>query len=498
MNITIPAPTGGWNTRDSLAELPPNFAPVMENLVPFGNSVKTRPGYIEHSNDFGSAVETLVTYRGGGSEALLCAAGGDVYNISAGGAGTQISPGGADSFTSDRWETTEFKDRIIFCNGTDAVQDWDGTTWTATSLSAGTISSSALSQAVTHHGRVYYVQGGTQSFWYAAAGAYSGTLTEYDLSEFTTTGGSLLYLISWTRDSGAGVDDLLVCMMDTGEFLVYSGDDPGSATDWQLLGVFRIGKPLGLRSAEKVGGDVLVATVDGYIPLSSTIQEGRYTEQSSFSSLIDPTVKSDAQTYGDNFGWNMVYWPQSSLFIVNVPISTTESVQHARNTTKGGWCKWTGINASQWAVYDDDLYFCSPDGYVYKMSGSSDNGAFIPFKCRQASNYFGNPHIKKQVTAAEPVTNYSYPKYMQVRFHADHEIKSYSDPAAPPEPAASDWNVGEWNSAQWVVEAADTKRARRNAAMMGYALALDLRFKSRAQTVTWYSTHIWFNQAGIV
>jgi hypothetical protein len=323
-------------------------------------------------------------------------------------------------------------------------------------------------------------------------------LTEFDLSEFTTTGGDLLTLISWTRDSGAGMDDLLVCLFDTGEMLVYAGTDPGSATDWQLLGRFRIGEPLGRRCATQTGGDVIVLTIDGYVPLSAAITEGRYTEQSNFSFRIDSEVKSAAQAHGSNFGWESVYWPQASLFIVNVPIGTGQSEQHVRNTTKGGWCKFTNIDAVTWALYDEDLYFSTNDGYVMKMSGSSDNAAFIPFTCTQAFTFFGQPGQTKQATAAKPITTFSYPKYIDLNMFEDFNITTLPAYDAPPEPAVSDWDVGEWNSASWTTYSAESNTSRKNIIGNGYALALSLRFKSRAQTVLWYATNVWVKPAGVV
>jgi len=491
--VAIAAPTGGWNARDSLAEMPPNDAIELINIVPNGDSCKTRPGHAAFSSDVSAAHQTLETYHGA-TDMMISGHGGKLVNMTAGGTGVNMGTG----FSDNKWYVTEFKNRMIFCNAhaSDGVQDWDGTTLTATSISGAT--SADLIHCTTFKGRVLYVEKDSQSFWYPGAGSYAGAMTEFDLSQQTTTGGDLLYIIDWTRDGGSGVDDLAVFVFTTGEIIVYAGSDPGSATDWAMLGRFRIGSPLGRRSATQIGGDVIIKTVDGYVPLSAALQEGRYSEQSNFSFKIDPAVKTATQTYKDNFGWESIHWPQASWFLVNVPISTTESVQHIRNTTKGAWCKATGLNASCWTVFDDNLYFGSPDGFIYKIAGGSDQGAFIPFTGTMAFNYFGNPHNKKQLTAVEPITNFSYPKYIDSRIHIDHDLKSLPPYDAPPEAASSDWNVGEWDVASWVVSTPGSKTARKNIVGTGYALALTVRFKSRAQSVTWHATHFWLKQAGIV
>jgi len=606
----LPAPTGGWNARDSLAEMPANDAIKLINIVPTGEACRTRPGSQRHSLTCTTAVQTLVTYHGD-TDVLIAGANNKLYDVGAGGAPSDMTGG---TITNDKWQTTEFKNRIILCNGDDLVRDYDGSSWSLTSVygpnmvtngtfdiatgwtsgtgwvidavtnyradktagtgstlsqtpavalvntqtyivtftitnysagsvaidlgggTAGTsrsadgtyvetitagagtdinivadaafagavdtivvgITSEDLIQPVTHKGRVYYVKKDSSSFFYAAASSYAGELGEVDLSLNTTTGGDLLYMVSWTRDSGAGVDDMAVFVMSTGELLVYSGSDPANAADWALLGSFQTGAPLGRRAYMAAGGDVILMTVDGYVPLSSVITEGRYTEQSNYSFKIDPAVKSAAQAYQDNFGWELAFWPEGSLVVANVPISGSQSVQHVRNTTKGAWCKFEGVNASTWAVYDGKLYYGSPDTFVYELSGVSDQGAFISYESLQAFNYFGAPELKKQATAVMPITNSAYPKYIDSRFMVDQNVVSLPTYTAPPEPPASDWDVGEWDAAEWTVSTPGSKTARRNVTGRGYSLAYSMRFKSRAQTVTWYSTQVWLRPAGIV
>jgi hypothetical protein len=268
-----------------------------------------------------------------------------------------------------------------------------------------------------------------------------------------------------------------------------------------MLGRFQIGPPLGQRSAIGIGGDVILLTQDGYTPLSACLQEGRYSEQSDFSFKINAAVKEATQAYKSKFGWEAIYWPQASLFIVNVPIGAAESNQHVRNTTTGGWCKFTNLQASCWAIYNDNLYFGSPDYYVYKVAGSSDAGAFIDFKATTAFSYLGNPHSKKQIVAVEPITDFSYPNYIDSRINVDFNLANLPDVTTPPESASSDWNVATWDVSSWVANAdggSGISRCRKNVTGQGYALAHTMRWKSRSQTTTWYATHYWVNGIGNV
>jgi hypothetical protein len=358
-----------------------------------------------------------------------------------------------------------------------------------------------LQGSVTFKGRVYFWEkaAGTnpQSFWYAAAGAYTGALVKFDLTEFTE-GGYVAACANWTHDGGQGLDDHFVVIMSTGQVLVYAGSDPGDATDWNLVGIYSIGEPIGLRPVSQLGGDVIVLTKDGYIVLSAAIQDGRYSENSHYSFKISPAAARAAKDYGSNYGWEGTLYTGGSLFVVNVPLSATNSVQHVRNTTTGAWCKFTGLNATTWCVHGGGLYFAGTDGKVYRYRGSSDNSGYIPMRCTQAYNYFGSPHNKKLVTAIEVMSNYAFPAYLHSDFWADFNEQDLPAIDDPPEPASSEWDVATWDVAEWATSTQGTNTARRNASCFGYAIAHTLRLRSRVQRFIWYASHIYAKQAGVV
>lgn len=349
-----------------------------------------------------------------------------------------------------------------------------------------------------HQGRMFYIEDGSQAFHYAAAGSYAGYTSKFDLSTIAGTGSDLLFMASWSRDSGAGMDDLAAFYFANGSIVVYSGDDPSSASSWSLVGTYRSAAPIGRRSWIKVGGDIVALTIDGYIPLSAVLAEGTYTEQSAHSFKIDRAVKEAASAYSGNFGWQAEHFSEANWFIVNVPISSTQSEQHLRNTITGSWCKLTNLNATQWAVYDGNLYFGSPDGYVYKIAGASDNGAFIDFKAVQAYHYYGNPTVQKIVTLAKAFVDFGFPKFIKHSFFVDFQDKELSEISDPPEGAVSEWNVGEWNVAQWDGGGNTRKSARHNVTGKGFALAHVMRWRSKAQTVSWWGTQIIYKMVGMV
>ena len=59
---SIPAPVGGLNARDSLANMAPTDAVVMENWYPTTTSVDVRKGYQPWSTGYANPVQSLFRY----------------------------------------------------------------------------------------------------------------------------------------------------------------------------------------------------------------------------------------------------------------------------------------------------------------------------------------------------------------------------------------------------------------------------------------------------
>jgi hypothetical protein len=495
--VTLQAPVGGWNAINALTAMPDTDAVLIDNLIPQATSVRSRDGYAVHTTPALTGAQTLVSYNAS-TPKLLLGANGNIYNITAAGAGTDLT-GALGAFANNKWITNGYKDKLIFTNGADTPLEFDGTSITQMVLTGPTVTE--LQGSVTFKGRVIYWEkpAGTnpQAFWYAAAGAYTGALTKYALDQFTH-GGYIVSCFNWTHDGGQGLDDHFVIFMSTGQVLVYAGSDPGDSTDWNLVGIYNIGEPVGAKPVTSLGGDAVIITKDGYLTLSAAIQDGRYSENSHYSFKISPAAAQAAKDYSTNFGWEGTLFTSGSLFIVNVPISGSYSNQHVRNTTTGAWTRFTGLNATTFCTHAGKLYFAGTDGKVYQYKGGSDNGGFIPMRCTQAYTYLGDAANKKMITAVEVQSNYQYPKYLHSDFWSDFNEQSLPAITDPPEPTPSDWDVAQWDVAQWGTGAYGTKVARRNASALGYAISHTLRLRSRAQRFIWYSSHIYAKQAGVV
>ena len=80
--------------------------------------------------------------------------------------------------------------------------------------------------------------------------------------------------------------------------------------------------------------------------------------------------------YEETFGWQMVSHPIRNMALLNVPASGVDTVyQFAFNTVTGAWGRFKNMEASCWNTFDNEIYFGSMEGIVYKAdSGGADNG----------------------------------------------------------------------------------------------------------------------------
>jgi len=83
---SLPAPIGGWNARDSLANMEATDSVQLTNMFPAVSSVNLRGGYQQYATGITGQVESLFNYSGGNAEKLFAVASDKIYDVTAGGA----------------------------------------------------------------------------------------------------------------------------------------------------------------------------------------------------------------------------------------------------------------------------------------------------------------------------------------------------------------------------------------------------------------------------
>lgn len=360
----------------------PTDAIIMDNFFPDLKSVRLRGGYASHASAVGSvAVETLMVYEAGSQSKMIAAAGTALYNVTSAGAASSLATGLANE---GRWSYVNFNSRLGMVNGATTPRQFNGTTISTLTISGTGLTSSTLIGVASYRSRTYWWKNNSQDFWYSSVDTLGGVLTKFPLSRVGSFGGNIKAIGNWSQGGGSPtwgqggqLEQLLTIVMSSGEVIVYQGSNPGDATDFALVGVFKVGRPLGDRCLVKVAGDLILMTVDGFVPMSAISRAGQFSQDSAISDKIRKAITEATGNYASNEGWEAVYYPRGNRVLFNVPLSSTQFQQYVINTVSGSWARFVGQNAYCWTVYNNDLYFGGV-GAVYKAdTGTADVSAAI-------------------------------------------------------------------------------------------------------------------------
>lgn len=428
LRASLPAPVGGLNARDSIAAMDPKDAVIMDNWFPTPSDVMVRKGYVRHVTGFAAgSIDTLMAYTSGSTSKLFACfynnggATAAVYDVTSSGAvGASVKSG----LTNAKYQYINVSNAsgtnyLMAVNGADKLigyngawyQDGDGSN-DITGFDTATASNINLFK-----NRVWFVEKNSLSLWYLGTGNVSGPATEFTLNSVAKKGGSIVAMYTWTIDAGEGIDDYAVFVTNQGEVIVYGGTDPASSATWALRGVFTIGTPIGTRCGTPVAGDILLITQDGVVPMSTALQSSRVQPKAAITDKIQKIISDAVTTYGSNYGWQLVQFPQANMIFLNVPITQSStsvtSVQYAMNVITKSWGKFVDVNANCWVIYGDEPYFggCDSAGNVFVgqfWTGYSDydvNGTAINIStdCQQAFNYFRQPGQMKKWNMMRPI-----------------------------------------------------------------------------------------------
>jgi hypothetical protein len=411
-NLTnIPAPFKGWNTVDSPSEMGPEFAYVLDNLIPTPTNVKLRNGYTVHATSVGIGnVDTLIELKASGVSKMIAASSGNIYDVTSETDAMLLKSG----FSSNQWQNNIFGGVVGLVNGVDLPQTYDGTSVSDMSVS-GPADVSQLKGVHTFKRRSYFFEDNSQDFWYSALNTLGGTLTVFPLSKVGNFGGNLIAIQTVTKDSGDGQDDIICFFMSTGEVISYQGTDP--STDFVLIGVFHTGRPITSRAIQSIGADIISVTNQGYNAISQLLPLSYGKNDNNINKYIRGAAVEAASQYYNAFGWQVLTSPPHGLLIINVPQTNNMFVQHVLDANTMGWCRFTGINSRCWCVFGNDLYFGGINGTIYKYTGFTDEGS--PIEATYRTPFLTLAKGQYRTTAFRPNVRFDAPLLVTIRSSFD-------------------------------------------------------------------------------
>lgn len=499
---SITAPIGGLNARDSLAAMPPQDAVILTNFFCTPTTVDLRAGSSDWVTGFPGPVESLFPYMSGTTPKLFAASTTKFFDATSSGA---VGAAVVSGLTNARWQWINFGTPAgqfgLAVNGTDKLRGYNGSAWWTDGDGSHDIT--GVDTALIIHinnfkNRVYLVEKASFRVWYLPTQSISGAANVLDLSSLFRLGGYLMAMATWTVDNAAGIQEYAVFLSSEGEIALYQGYDPSTSGSFSLVGMFRVGRPVGRRCFEKIGSDIAVISTDGLFPLSKALLTDRYQLQDALTNKIVSLVNTDVQAYGSNFGWQPCLYPLGNKLLLNVPQATnTTQYQYVMNTITGAWQKFTGWNANCWAVLEDTLYFGGATTVTIADTGVADNGANIQGEVQTAFQYFKSPGQLKRWTMVRPIFNTAAILVPAIRLDIDFESVTPTQLATFSGASGTAWDTALWDTFLWQ-SLSTIQKTWQGANGVGYSASFHMKLACNTTSVQWMSIDYVFERGAIL
>lgn len=519
---SIPAPTGGLNARDGVVDMPPTDAVELTNWIPDTGGVRCRKGYAEWAINFpgNAAVSTIMPYFGPGTGfpagsfltapttmpgKLFAATDTAIYDITSktNAPTVAVALGGTalDGWFSHAIVSNAGGNFLLACSENRGYYTYDGTTWLQRVAGAGAgqingVNPNNLVHVNVWKRRAWFVEKNTTKVWYLPVDAVAGTASMFDFGPLFKKGGHLAFTTSWTIDAGEGIDDFFVAVSSNGEVAIYKGTDPSTAATFALQGVWFIGQiPVGRRCYTPYGGDLLIVSTDGIVPLSEVTRGGSgllTASNKEYSSKISMLVGEALRNSFTARGWHLTVATADRLMLCNIPdYDIYTDRQFALSTVVNQWCTLQGIPVRCYGSTGSYLFSGTDDGKVYLLfkdyldavAYDGTSSSLIAGKITTAFSSFDQPAQVKQFTMLRPVFVGARGVGTSTDVRVDYADLSYAQATpTPPVNLSAVWDSALWDSDLWGSDVRNTYADWVTVNAIGVAGAADIVTSSVADT----------------
>lgn len=316
------------------------------------------------------------------------------------------------------------------------------------------VDTSNLSFVWSYKNRLFFIEKDSLNVWYLAIDSITGAANKFPMGGVFAIGGAgLTFGASWSLGTSGdgGLSEQCVFVSAEGEVAVYQGTNPSDASAWGKVGLYQIGRPLGKLAYVRIGGDLVIATDIGFIPLSQAVQRSVATlAPAAVSFAIEPNWNA-AAIDRRSADWSAIVWPEAQMVLVSPPTPDNDTpISFIANVRTMAWGEYTGWDARCFETYEGRLFFGSAEGRIVEANVTgADEG--VPYTGISLSIFddLQSPATRKlsyigRVTRRE--TNVSSPS-LTVLYDYTEDF-----PTAPSAGALSGsavWGTGIWGTSVW-------------------------------------------------
>jgi hypothetical protein len=474
--ITLPAPTRGIILNENETYMQPGAALICDNWAPTMKGVKLRGGCIRycdlHALDAPvppvpdpsrRPVISSFQFASGNVQKMFAGQQTKLFDV------TSTTPVLVKSGqTSGNYCASQMSNQstppdhmLVVNDAGDYVLHFDGTTWTT--FNSSQITGPAGSTVATGHNltyvwkyrnRFFFIEGGSMNAYYLGLNSFQGALSLIPLSGAATKGGKLLFGATWSLDAGDGIDDKCCFVTDLGEVLIFTGSNPSDAANWRQEGRYQIPAPMGMNAHMTIGGDMLIMTVDGIVPISAAITKTtEELELAAITRAIKPMWRDEVNAKR-SWSWTLENWNEYGGIFVTWPGGDPGNRYCAMvNAATGAWCRFVGYDATCFVRMRGDMFFGTQDGILMQADRTGyDDGR--PYTANLVGGWemFASPPntiVWRQARASFAAAN-GQPFQPQLSATVDYVVTLPQPPSPGPDPGLADvWDHGLWDHMKW-------------------------------------------------
>jgi hypothetical protein len=253
----------------------------------------------------------------------------------------------------------------------------------------------------------------------------------------------------------------------------------------------------------KLGGDLIVATKEGYLPLSQVFRQDLVgNKAAAISEKIRGTVIRQVALTGSTVGWQIHVSSDGSKVYFNYPTGdgTDTFNQHVFNPITRAWAIFQNIPAHVFANFNGDTYFGTTGGKVYKVGGTADLTAAITADLSFAYNYFGDRGSLKRFSSVAPMLEAPGDINFDFGVAVDQATPSGLNLASGAFTSdLATWDLAEWDQDFWGdTTGAGIIQKRKVVGRLGRSASLRIKVESASQTISILSSNFQFIPGGPV
>lgn len=367
--------TGGQASTFPFLKMPPKFGTLYKNChVSESGGVAKNPGYVKVNTAPGNPLKTGFEYRKkDGTIQTLTAGGGVVYRLD----GVVLTAIKTGLNPDAKVWFAQFSDKVVFGNGVDVPQKYDGTT---VSDLGGLPVSTTFSKPHVHQGRLWWMDTTNRMM------AYHSALQA--LEDYTSADNAGYIDFSFVLPRGEELQDILT-FVDLQVFLfknyvvIYAGSDPTTGGDYRMVQRIDGVGAIGTGTATEIGTDLLFIHSSGIKSLRQVVATGNMELGKNISSNIEADIRRELKIDTVN-EFAVCHYASKSwvLFLINGSVWIYSYLWKAWGRMVGG-----DVNG-MFLLADGRVFLCGGNGYLYEY------GVGYSFDGQEVSTAWEGPWLR--------------------------------------------------------------------------------------------------------